>query len=424
MLGVSTFWFAAMGLKHKVMYTGCLLVFTIGVLEANFISNPPSTWYDGYIKCRHNNQTMLNWVMWKDGTTDLKIQYPVWLYGFEVRIHNKISDKFFKLDQLQNTRTAYVRCEAGSFEDYTLFNFEQAHIICQNHTNGTRKLLTVNHTNLDKFKISREIINILFWTQAVEVGTFLNSEDFIVQCLMLNHHGELRKDSCAKSYSSVCVNATVHDTISYIGQDSLVQNYDPTSSSTPVASSAVTSEFVTSQAEEEAEASSIVTGVVSALSSCVVVLIFIIAGMCIKRKQGNNTRIIFQQNELVQPSIVPQEVNDDNSVHVDVISDNIAGREATPYTSLQMTEKHLYTALVGPSFMSTETSFVIGRIANRDFHVETQFEMSERQENNYDEPENDGPGDTNYDDVEVLEKDIPGQTNTESEATTSYSFVK
>ncbi|KAH3702044.1 hypothetical protein DPMN_077045 [Dreissena polymorpha] len=89
-----------------------------------------------------------------------------------------------------------------------------------------------------------------------------------------------------------------------------------------------------------------------------------------------------------------------------------------------MTEKHLYTALVGPSFMSTETSSVIGRIANRDFHVETEFEMSERQENNYDEPENDDPGDTNYDDVEVFEKDIPGQTNTESEATTSYSFVK
>ncbi|KAH3702256.1 hypothetical protein DPMN_077267 [Dreissena polymorpha] len=58
--------------------------------------------------------------------------------------------------------------------------------------------------------------------------------------------------------------------------------------------------------------------------------------MCIKRKQGNNTRIIFQQNELVQPSIVPQEVNDDNSVHVDLISDNIAGREATPYTSLKV----------------------------------------------------------------------------------------
>ncbi|KAH3701921.1 hypothetical protein DPMN_076917 [Dreissena polymorpha] len=109
-----------------------------------------------------------------------------------------------------------------------------------------------------------------------------------------------------------------------------------------------------------------------------------------------------------------------------------------------MTEKHLYTALVGPSFMSTEASsvigriaesdvvgpsfmsteasYVIGRVADRDVNVETQFEMSERQENNYDESENDDLGDTNYDDVEV--SDIPGQTNTESETTTSYVFVK
>ncbi|XP_052253482.1 uncharacterized protein LOC127859921 isoform X2 [Dreissena polymorpha] len=190
--------------------------------------------------------------MWKDGTTDLKIQFPVWLYGFEVRIHNKISDKFFKLDQLQNTRTAYVRCEAGSlFDDYTLFNFEKAHIICQNHTSGTRELLTVNHTNLDKFKISRDIINMSFWTQAVKVGTFLNSEELIVHCLMLNHHGELRKDNCTKSYSSVCVNATVHNTIQYSGQESKVPNYDPTSPSTPVTSSAGTSESVTSLVTSE-----------------------------------------------------------------------------------------------------------------------------------------------------------------------------
>ncbi|XP_052255594.1 uncharacterized protein LOC127861225 isoform X1 [Dreissena polymorpha] len=236
--------------KRKATLTGFLLACIIGALGANFINNPPNTWYGGYIKCRQNNQTMLNWGVWEDGTTDLKKQYPIWLYGFEVRIHNKsipISDKFFKLDQLQNTRTAYVRCEAGSlFEDYTLINFEQAHIICQNHTSGTRELLTVNHTNLDKFKISSDIIKTSFWTQAVEVGTFLNSEDLIVHCLMLNHHGELRKDNCTKSYSSVCVNATVHNTIQYSGHESKVPNYDPTSSSTPVTSSAGTSEFVTS----------------------------------------------------------------------------------------------------------------------------------------------------------------------------------
>ncbi|KAH3702161.1 hypothetical protein DPMN_077166, partial [Dreissena polymorpha] len=54
------------------------------------------------------------------------------------------------------------------------------------------------------------------------------SEDLIVHCFVLNHHGELRKDNCSQSYSSVCVNATVHDTIQYSGQDSKVPNYDPT----------------------------------------------------------------------------------------------------------------------------------------------------------------------------------------------------
>ncbi|KAH3702238.1 hypothetical protein DPMN_077246 [Dreissena polymorpha] len=86
-----------------------------------------------------------------------------------------------------------------------------------------------------------------------------------------------------------------------------------------------------------------------------------------------------------------------------------------------MTEKHLYTSLVGRSFMSTETSHVIGRIAGSDVPVEAQFE---RQENNNDEPENDDPGDTNYDDVEISEKDGPGQTNPESEDIVSYFFVK
>ncbi|XP_052255466.1 uncharacterized protein LOC127861134 isoform X2 [Dreissena polymorpha] len=110
--------------------------------------------------------------------------------------------------------------------------------MCQNHISGTRELLTMNRTNLDEFKISSDIINVSFWTRAVEVGTFLNSEDLIVHCLMLNHHGELRKDNCTKNYSSVCVNATVHDTIQYSGQESKVPNYDPTSPSTPMTTSA------------------------------------------------------------------------------------------------------------------------------------------------------------------------------------------
>ena len=106
-----------------------------------------------------------------------------------------------------------------------------------------------------------------------------------------------------------------------------------------------------------------------------------------------------------------------------------------------MTEKHLYTALVGPSFvstemsyvndriaesdvmgssvMSTETSYVNGRIAESDVPVEETFEMTERPENKYDEPENNDPANTNYDDVEASEND-----GTDSEAKVYYFIVK
>ncbi|XP_052253694.1 uncharacterized protein LOC127860023 isoform X3 [Dreissena polymorpha] len=226
--------------KRKATFTGFLLAFIIGVLEANFISNPPSTWYDGYMTCRQSKQTMLSWGMWNNKTTDLKIQYPVWLYGLEVRIHNKIiQNRFFIFDQLQSNMTASIRCVRGPIldENYNKFIFEQAYAICQNHTSGSH-MLSVTDTNLDKFRISSDIINMSFWIKGVEVGTFLNSEDLIVHCFVLNQHGELRKDNCTKKYSSVCVNATVHDTIQYSGLDSKVPKYDPTSPTTPVSSSA------------------------------------------------------------------------------------------------------------------------------------------------------------------------------------------
>ncbi|XP_052255172.1 uncharacterized protein LOC127860904 [Dreissena polymorpha] len=451
MPGVSTFWFAALRPKSKAMYTGFLLAFITGVLEADIITNPSSTWYDGIIKCRQHGLSM---VTSRYATLYKNITYPIWANGFEVRVN--YLDEFFIIDKLHENGKALVRCMNSKSPVGNLkpMQFEEGHKYCQKQSNGSHiHLPFVNHTNLDMFRWLNGVPN---WIQAVNVGPFLNSEDLTVHCLVLNGF-ELfppRKDNCTNKYASICVNETFHDIIWYRGRGpSDVKNCDPTSCRTPVSSSAVTSEFMTSlvtaetyigvdlntsvantpfyldestsdpKTEEEAKTSSIII-ISTTLGSCLVVLIVIISGLCLKRKQGNNTRIIFQQNELVQPSIVPQEVHDDNSVHVDVISDNIAGREATPYTSLQMTEKHLYTALVGPSFMSTETSSVIGRIANRDFHVETQFEMFERQENKYDEIENDDPGDSNYDDVEVLEKDIPGQTSTESEATTSYSFVK
>ncbi|KAH3702088.1 hypothetical protein DPMN_077090 [Dreissena polymorpha] len=147
--------------------------------------------------------------------------------------------------------------------------------------------------------------------------------------------------------------------------------------------------------------------------------------LCVKRKKGHSHRTTFQQIVLAQSSNVMQEGHGDNIANYDVIPDDITEREATPYTSLQMTEKHLYTALAGPSFMSTERSYVIGRIADSAVPVDAQFQMNERQETNNEEPESDGPGDLNYDDVEVSEKRRNlGRRNTESEANTSYCFVK
>ncbi|XP_052257392.1 uncharacterized protein LOC127862346 isoform X2 [Dreissena polymorpha] len=245
---LSMFGFAAMKAKRKAMCTGFLLAFILGVLEAHIIVNPPDPWYDGYMTCRQNNMAMLSWRMWRDGTRNINVTYPVWLYGFEAKVRNTV--KIFTFDQLQNNMTASVRCVRGNTFDeyYQSFNFEQALSLCQNNSSGYHmELLSVNHTNLHKFPISSDIINFAFWTKGLEVGTFLNSENLTTRCFLLNADGALRKDNCTESYASICVNAIVRDTIQYNGQLSNVPHYDPTSTSKPVTLSAATSEFVTSQ---------------------------------------------------------------------------------------------------------------------------------------------------------------------------------
>ncbi|KAH3823639.1 uncharacterized protein LOC127832140 isoform X1 [Dreissena polymorpha] len=249
---VSKFRFALLRPKSKATNTGFLLAFIIGVLEADFISNPSSTWYDVYIKCRNSKQTMMNWRMWTDEKPVLKITNPVWLYGFEVRIPNE--NRYFKFDQLHSNMTAFVRCvNRTAFADiYKTLTFEEARKNCENRANGSHmELPLMNNNNIDTFSVSNDIIDTTLWIQAADVGKILNSEDLNVHCFVLNNHGELRKDNCTKSYSSVCVNATVHDTIQYSGQESKVPNYDPTSPSTTVTSSAGTSEFVTSLVTSE-----------------------------------------------------------------------------------------------------------------------------------------------------------------------------
>ncbi|XP_052244435.1 uncharacterized protein LOC127853737 [Dreissena polymorpha] len=384
---------------------------------------------------------------WFDVTSGINIPYPIWLNGFEVRVKNL--DRFFIIAKLPENQLAYVRCvNSTAFVDTgESMTFEKGLEYCQNQSNGSHMdSPLVNHTNLHMF--STLSVSRRYWIKDLKVGPFLNSEDLTVHCLVLKGKNKVwGKDNCTNKYLSICVNATVHDAIAYIGQESWMQNYYSTSSSTPQTSSAAASEFVTSlgmsetnggvdlttsaantpfdlnnstrdsKTEEDAKTSSIFTWLARAFGLSMLVIIVIIACLCVKRKQGNNNRTTFQQIELSQPSSVMQEGHDDNSVHVDVISDDITEREATPYTSLQMTEKHLYTALVGPSFvstemsyvndriaesdvmgssvMSTETSYVNGRIAESDVPVEETFEMTERPENKYDEPKNNDPANTN-----------------------------
>ncbi|XP_052232068.1 uncharacterized protein LOC127845280 [Dreissena polymorpha] len=419
MTGVSKFGFAALRPISKAMYTGFLLAFIIGVLEADFIRNPSSTWYDGYIKCLQNGQTMLTWgdVQFRR-TSHLKITYPIWLNGFEVLLNGL--DQNFKLHKYRNTRTR-VRCMNSSEFANKFLGFEEGSKYCQNQTNGLHKDLPfVNHTNLYMFRM---FTSDMYWIQDIDVAPFLNSEDLTVHCYVLNAFDDLQKDNCTNKYSSICINETVHDTIKYSTYKTKMRNYDPTSSGTTEKSAAVTSVFVTSlvtfvtyidvdlttsatntpfyltdttsdpKTEEDVKTSSLIIWLATALGLCLLLLVVIVACLCLKRNQENNNRTTFQQNELVQPSIVPQG-HGDNIVNYDVILDDVTGREATPYTSLQMTEKHLYTAL------------------------------TVRLENNDEEPDNDSPLETNYADVEVPDNEGQGQTNTHSEAKVYYFVVK
>ncbi|XP_052213361.1 uncharacterized protein LOC127832140 isoform X2 [Dreissena polymorpha] len=294
---VSKFRFALLRPKSKATNTGFLLAFIIGVLEADFISNPSSTWYDVYIKCRNSKQTMMNWRMWTDEKPVLKITNPVWLYGFEVRIPNE--NRYFKFDQLHSNMTAFVRCvNRTAFADiYKTLTFEEARKNCENRANGSHmELPLMNNNNIDTFSVSNDIIDTTLWIQAADVGKILNSEDLNVHCFVLNNHGELRKDNCTKSYSSVCVNATVHDTIQYSGQESKVPNYDPTSPSTTVTSSAGTSEFVTSLVTSETNDKPVMAEKIHIALICVgvaVVTALVVAVICcciIKRKLNKHRR--------------------------------------------------------------------------------------------------------------------------------------
>ncbi|XP_052254775.1 uncharacterized protein LOC127860609 isoform X8 [Dreissena polymorpha] len=463
MHGVSKFWLAALRPKSKATHTLFILVFIIGVLEADFITYPSSTWYDGYIKCRQNGLAMATgW----DITSDLNIAYPIWINAFSVRAN--YLEKFFIFAKMPNTEGAHVRCvnSTAFVGNSKNMQFEEGRKYCQNQSSGSQIDLPI--VTLTNFYMFRELSSKMYWIQDVDVGTFIN---LTVHDTLQYIERESRVPKFDLTSSSTPLTSSagiVHDTITYTGNETEGQNNDPTSPSTSVTPTAGISEFVTSlftsdtndgvdftysatnkssdlnsdrKTKEDAMKSSTLLWVATTIGSCLAALIFIVACICIKRKRGNNIRKTFQKNELIQPLNIPQEGYYVNIVENDVISDDITGREATPYTSLQIPEKHMYTALLEPSFMSIETSYVIGRIAKSDVvepsfisietsyvigriaesdtPVDTQSEVTERQENNHDNPESDDPGDTQYDDVEVSENDYTWKTNTEFEATMS-----
>ncbi|XP_052255560.1 uncharacterized protein LOC127861192 isoform X3 [Dreissena polymorpha] len=122
-------------------------------------------WYSWHMACHRNNQTMLSWPMWMDrGRPDLNTTYPVWLYGVEVDLLTGLStQRTFTISQLETHKEARTRC--------------------------------------------------------------MNAPINTPLCYLLDMDGLVKKDKCSEKYSSVCVTAKAHDTITYLGSTSKVPFY-------------------------------------------------------------------------------------------------------------------------------------------------------------------------------------------------------
>ncbi|XP_052255561.1 uncharacterized protein LOC127861192 isoform X4 [Dreissena polymorpha] len=119
-------------------------------------------WYSWHMACHRNNQTMLSWPMWMDrGRPDLNTTYPVWLYGVEVDLLTGLS---------------------------------------------TQRTFTISQLETHKEARTRSPINTPL-------------------CYLLDMDGLVKKDKCSEKYSSVCVTAKAHDTITYLGSTSKVPFY-------------------------------------------------------------------------------------------------------------------------------------------------------------------------------------------------------
>ncbi|XP_052228838.1 uncharacterized protein LOC127843071 isoform X3 [Dreissena polymorpha] len=163
-------------------------------------------WYSWHMECHRNNQTMLSWPMWMErGRSDLNVTYPVWFYGVEIHLLTGLNTSSF---------------EPG------LFVLDTAKSLCAKKLSTTIfSIPNISPTNLNDFQIAADIIQVPFWVQPVNVQAFVGAPITTLLCYLLDLDGLVKKENCSEKYSSVCVNATAHDTITYLGSTSSVPFY-------------------------------------------------------------------------------------------------------------------------------------------------------------------------------------------------------
>ncbi|XP_052228837.1 uncharacterized protein LOC127843071 isoform X2 [Dreissena polymorpha] len=181
-------------------------------------------WYSWHMECHRNNQTMLSWPMWMErGRSDLNVTYPVWFYGVEIHLLTGLT-RTFKISQLENHKEARTRY-TSSFEP-GLFVLDTAKSLCAKKLSTTIfSIPNISPTNLNDFQIAADIIQVPFWVQPVNVQAFVGAPITTLLCYLLDLDGLVKKENCSEKYSSVCVNATAHDTITYLGSTSSVPFY-------------------------------------------------------------------------------------------------------------------------------------------------------------------------------------------------------
>ncbi|XP_052254983.1 uncharacterized protein LOC127860743 isoform X2 [Dreissena polymorpha] len=207
-------------LRNFVLYAGLLASSKCAETDAVIVRD----WYSWHMTCHRHNQTMLSWPMWMDrGRPDLNISYPVWLYGFEVQIHvgentSARNRRTFNFSHLETHNKARTRCMKGkSYVENGSFTLKAAKNEC---IANKAKLPTVSPIDMKQFQVAPDIIDIPFWIQPLNVSKFARAH-----CYLLDQDLKLKKSNCSEKYSAVCVHESVHDVMTYIGQESRTAFY-------------------------------------------------------------------------------------------------------------------------------------------------------------------------------------------------------